>query len=286
MEKMQLKDLEQHLTCEFCGKELKQIEVLGIKIAVRFCDCEKFQEKVDREAEEARLREQAEEEEIKNRIAMERIGKIIGDSGIRARFLNRTFETFEVNDKNRMAFNIAKKYADNFHYMVPEIKDGRAMRPKSPVNGLFITGGYGTGKTHLVAAISNQLLSAGIGVICMTMIDLLARIKNSFGKNEEFSEAEILKIYEDVPLLVIDDIGSEQPTEWGSSKIFEIVNARYENYMPTIITTNYTGKDLVKRMKPQGQDSRNAEKTLDRLQEASVGIIMDWESYRTKGSTF
>ena len=117
----------------------------------------------------------------------------------------------------------------------------------------------------------------------MTMIDLLARIKDSFSKSGEFSEAEILRAYEEVPLLIIDDIGSEQPTEWGSSKIFEIINTRYEGYMPTVITTNYSSSALKARMTPSGQDGKNAEKTLDRLQEVSVGLIMDWKSYRAGG---
>lgn len=82
--------------------------------------------------------------------------------------------------------------------------------------------------------------------------------------------------------LIIDDIGSEQPTEWGVSKIFAIINARYEGYMPTIITTNYSGPELVQRMTPESGDSRNAEKTLDRLKETCVGIDMTWESWRAK----
>ena len=276
-----LKDSQE---CEFCGKELKQIEVLGIKAGVRFCDCEKFQEKVDREAEEVRLREQAEEEEISNRLAMERIGKIIGDSGMRGRFLNRTFETFEITLENQTAYETAVNYALNFSDNLPRQGGyGKIIPPKNKRNGLFITGSYGTGKTHLVASIANELHKNHIGAICMTMIDLLARIKDSFSKSGEFSEAEILRAYEEVPLLIIDDIGSEQPTEWGSSKIFEIINTRYEGYMPTVITTNYSSSALKARMTPSGQDGKNAEKTLDRLQEVSVGLIMDWKSYRAGG---
>ncbi len=141
--------------------------------------------------------------------------------------------------------------------------------------------------TNLATAISNQLIREGIPVICMTMIDLLARIKQTFDRSDEATEAEIMKIYEEVPLLVIDDIGSEQPSEWGSTKIFAIINARYEAYMPTIVTTNYAGDELIRRMTPIGpngrpMDSRNAEKTLDRLKEMCVGIEMNWESWRPR----
>ena len=55
----------------------------------------------------------------------------------------------------------------------------------------------------------------------MTMIDLLARIKQTFDRSDNTTEAE-MKIYEERSLLVIDDIiGSEQPSEWGSTKIRE-----------------------------------------------------------------
>lgn len=148
--------------------------------------------------------------------------------------------------------------------------------PEIERNGLFMAGGYGTGKTHLAAAIANQLISEGTACICMTMIDLLDRIRETYkAAGSDVDEAYILSQYEDVPLLIIDDIGSEQPTEWGVSKIFAIINARYEGYMPTIITTNYSGPELVQRMTPESGDSRNAEKTLDRLKETCVGIGYD-----------
>jgi DNA replication protein DnaC len=121
----------------------------------------------------------------------------------------------------------------------------------------------------------------------MTMIDLLARIKQTFDRSDNTTEAEVMKIYEEVPLLVIDDMGSEQPSEWGSTKIFAIVNARYEAYMPTVITTNYAGDELVRRMTPTGPngrllDSRNAAKTVDRLNEMCIGIVMNWDSWRSR----
>ncbi len=81
---------------------------------------------------------------------------------------------------------------------------------------------------------------------------------------------------------MIDDIGSEQPSEWSASKIFAIINARYEAYMPTVITTNYSGEELERRMTPDGGDDRNAKKTLDRLKETCVGIDMTWQSWRVR----
>ena len=284
--------------CEYCGKTLyhygltnplQHKQIFMWMPEPERCDCKQAQQywaKVEAEKKAA-------EEEKRRREEVERlqrkINKLIKDSGIRGRFLNRTFERFEVNEVNRKAFETAKRYADNFQAMLPrKSPDGIVEPPKIECNGLLITGNYGTGKTHLAAAISNQLIREGIPVICMTMIDLLARIKQTFDRNDEATETEIMKIYEEVPLLVIDDIGSEQPTEWGSTKIFSIINARYEAYMPVIVTTNYTGDELIRRMTPIGPngqplDSKNAEKTLDRLKEMCIGIEMNWESWRSRG---
>ncbi len=285
--------------CEFCGKTLYHIGVISpfknkqvftwLQEAER-CKCKKAQNYWAKiEAERIAAEEEKKRQEEAMRI-QRRISKLVKDSGIRGRFLNRTFERFEIDEKNHRAYEAARWYADNFPAMLPKkAKDGSGHidPPEKERNGLLITGSFGTGKTHLVTAISNQLIAGGIPVICMTMIDLLARIKQTFDRNDNATEADIMKIYEEVPLLVIDDIGSEQPSEWGSTKIFAIVNARYEAYMPTVVTTNYAGDELIRRMTPTGSngrplDSRNAEKTLDRLKEMCIGIEMNWESWRSR----
>lgn len=285
--------------CEFCGKTLYYIGIISpmkpkqvftwLKEA-EHCDCKKAQEYWARiEAEKIAAEEEKKRQEETERI-QRKVSKLIKDSGIRGRFLNRTFEQFEIDQYNRVAYEAAKRYADAFPAMLPRKAAGGTGHidpPETERNGLFITGTYGTGKTHLVTAIANQLIAGGIPVICMTMIDLLARVKQTFDRSDNATEADIMKIYEEVPLLIIDDIGSEQPSEWGSTKIFAIINARYEAYMPTIVTTNYAGGELIKRMTPTGSngrplDSRNAEKTLDRLKEMCIGIEMNWESWRSR----
>lgn len=285
------------MKCEFCGQTLYHTGIVSVLQEKRVyawmkepehCDCKKAQAywaKV--EAKKIAAEEEKKRQEKAERI-QRKINKLIRESGIRGRFLNRTFDTFEITKQNRRAYEAAKRYADNFAAMLPKKSGGRIEPPQVKRNGIFTTGSCGTGKTHLVTAISNQLISKGIPVICMTMIDLLARVKQTFDRIDfNNTEADIMKIYEEVPLLVIDDLGSEQPTEWGATKIYAIVNARYEAYMPTIVTTNYAGDELIRRMTPTGVngrplDSRNAEKTIDRLKEMCVGIEMNWESWRSR----
>lgn len=231
-------------------------------------------EKAEREARERA--ERAAEEEMKMRW---KVLEIIGASGINARFLRRTFETYQVTPDNQRAFRACKSYAETFRdkLLINNPDPGR--------NGLFITGPKGTGKTHLASAIANEIMHGGTAVICMTMIDLLDKIKSTYEqrKQRNASEGNILKAYKEVPLLIIDDMGKEPPTEWAVSKIYAIINARYEAYLPTIITTNYTDSELVRRLTPKDTgDSTTADATIDRLREMCAAIVTTGESWRSR----
>lgn len=281
--------------CPFCGRALYQRGVKdflrpGAKRIIAWagyeaCGCPgAVADREQRAAQEAVKKEEA-RVRAENEKMQKKISRLLKNSGMGARFASRTFERFEITAENRNAYRACLRYAENFPKMLP-VKDerGNQLPPAVEMNGLFLTGSYGTGKTHLAAAIANRLIQGGTAVICMTMTDLLARIRESYNPDDSSSEAQIMRLYKDTPLLVIDDIGSEYPTEWGSTTIFSIINARYEAYMPTIVTTNYSGPELVRRMTPlyngRPGDSRNAEKTLDRLHEMCAGIEMNWKSYR------
>lgn len=266
--------------CPFCGKPMY---ARGGKIGDRVlwfpnseqCNCEAFQEDMKRRELEQKQAEERQRQAEEAERMQRKINKIIGESGMRERFLNRTFDNFTVTEQNRTAYAITKAYADTFEEKLP------ANGKKMDRNGLFIVGNIGVGKTHLAAAIANQLMNQGTPVICMTMIDLLNRIKRTYDKGV-VSEGEVLKLYEEVPLLIIDDMGKEPPTEWGVSKIYTIINSRYEGYMPTIVTTNYDDRALVKRLTPERGDSITAEAIVDRLREMCEGIIMTGPSWRSR----
>ena len=114
------------------------------------------------------------------------------------------------------------------------------------------------------------------------MIDLLERIKRTYSQTHE-NEGAVLNLYKTVPLLVIDDIGKEPPTEWAISTIYNIINGRYEAYLPTIVTTNYSTDDLIARMTPrETKDDTTARATIDRLMEMCRGVTLAGESWRSK----
>lgn len=272
--------------CEFCGRTLYArgftMQQSIMWFGIEQCTCEKAVAKAKREEEERLAAQKREEEAERYRQLQERVKKIVGQSGIGARFRLRTFETFELNEENKKAALLCQKYADTFKEKLPT--NGR----NPGRNGLFITGPKGTGKTHLVAAIANKLMNQGIPVICMTMIDLLERIRSTYTDARQrygtyYDAADVLDTYTNVSLLIIDDLGKEQATEWALSKIYAIINARYEALMPTIITTNYSEAELLRRLTPkETNDATTADAAIDRLREMCAAIVTTGDSWRSK----
>jgi DNA replication protein DnaC len=205
-------------TCKFCGAPLyyegiivpfgKRPEIMIWNKAPQRCTCDKasaYWAKYDAEQERKRIEEERAEE---NRRKAAKINRLLGSSGIKNRCQQRTFDRFVADTPERKrCLRVAKEYADNF---LAKLASG---------DGLYIEGTNGTGKTHLAAAIGLQLIEQGIPVVCKTSSDMLGDIKKAFDGGEA-SEYEVLKAYKDVDLLIIDDLGKEQCTDWSVSTLY------------------------------------------------------------------
>jgi len=247
--------------CKWCERPLTAhtYDFFGKKRTFGYenCSCEGFLE-AKKEYDE-RLSTIFEEEY--GYMYKQHISLLIERSMIPKRWENRTFEHFEVNDKNRQAFEISKLYAESFS--------------KSTTDGVLLTGTVGTGKTHLSAAIALYLLEREYKVMFGTVTTLLSKIRNTFGNNRE-SEQEVFDSMIRCQLLVVDDIGKEKATEWVEQTLYEIINTRYENNKPLIITTNFGLGDLKDRYPNVG------EALIDRILEMCKGVKMTGDSWRKK----
>lgn len=262
--------------CQFCGKENPRHgiafgdTVLLWQPFVSRCDCPEAVEYWAKYDAEQKAKEEAEKLEKERRAKMERVNRLIGRSGIKKRFQQRTFENFKTDTPERVrCYKIAKRYADTF-------KERYARG-----EGLYIEGTNGTGKTHLAAAIALQLLNEGTPVICKTSSDMLMDIKKAYDGGE-YSEAEILNIYKTVDLLIIDDLGKEQCSDWSMSTLYSILNDRYEDMKPVIVTTNYGAEDLIRILTPRGYDNGKIVAIISRLRETSTAITMAWADCRSQ----
>lgn len=262
--------------CKYCGKTLyyECVVLMGQAMIWNLekprCDCEKAvafwkgwdakQEKIKKE------KELAEEQELRK----QKIESILGKSGIKKRYLSRTIDSFSVTAENKRSFEVATDYIKNFREYFTQGK------------GLYLEGLCGTGKTHLAIAIALAIINTGVPVICKTSIDILGDIKRCYERNSEVTEEEVLEAYKTVDLLIIDDLGKEQVTEWSVPVLYSILNERYEALLPTIITTNYNTSALAEKLSAKG-DTETAAAIISRFVESYKRVTMAWADYRRKG---
>ncbi len=106
---------------------------------------------------------------------------------------------------------------------------------EQPRGWLYVCGPCGAGKSHLAAAIANELAGAGWGVTYASVPDLLRFVRGGFGGGEADARLEALM---HIDLLMLDDIGAEYLTAWAQEQLFILLNARYLADRATILTSN------------------------------------------------
>lgn len=118
-----------------------------------------------------------------------------------------------------------------------------------PTGWLVLTGPSGSGKTHLAAAIANQRVDAGQPALFVSVPDLLDHLRASFTPEDD--EPGFDRLFEQVrtsPLLILDDVDSLSTTPWSKEKLFQLLNARYNERLPTVFTTSTDPRRLDDRL--------------------------------------
>jgi DNA replication protein DnaC len=103
-----------------------------------------------------------------------------------------------------------------------------------PQGWLLLVGPCGCGKTHLAAAIANQCLEHGVSVFFTTAPDLLDTLRATLVVPERYTQ--LTTWVRDVELLVLDDLGAQQPSAWSNEKLLQLLEYRTTLTLPTIIT--------------------------------------------------
>lgn len=98
-------------------------------------------------------------------------------------------------------------------------------------------GQVGSGKTHLAAAAANYLLAHGRRVLFLVVPDFLDELRNSFSGAEAETQS-LLEAAKRTEVLILDDLGSHNLTDWTKSVLFSILNYRLNEGLVTIATAN------------------------------------------------
>jgi DNA replication protein DnaC len=155
-----------------------------------------------------------------------RVERLFKSSQITEKFRKMTFENFSLEDRPSLvhdAFQCAESYLDYYQ----DIKEERQ-------NSIALLGQPGSGKTHLLTSIANALLDQGVGVIYFPWVEGLNDLKDDFSqKNEKVQQLK------EIEVLFIDDLfkGRKTATDWQKESLFEIINYRYLNHLPVLISS-------------------------------------------------
>lgn len=214
-------------------------------------------------AEDARRKQdKIDAEEQAKAFAAARLERKLGGAMIPPRFKGKTFESFMAEgDKQNKVLAVCQAYAENFHKHHAE---GRS---------LLLLGNVGTGKTHLAAAIADYVIrNYGFNALYRTVYGILQHVKGSFDKESEYNESEAFQAFIDPELLIIDEVGATKSTEFEQQTLFNIVNGRYEQQIPTIVISNLMPEELVQAL---------GERCVDRLREGGgIAQTFTWGSVR------
>lgn len=183
-------------------------------------------------------------------------------------FIGKTFESFDGNAPGvRIAYKTASEYA------------------RQPNGWLVLCGNYGCGKTHLAAAIANYAFEENdMQVIFAVVPDLLDHLRRTFAPNSELGYDDHFQAIRDVPLLILDDLGTENTTAWAREKLYQIINHRYNQGSATVITCN---PDVFKQSEGRQFDRGPAlidGRVLSRMSDVALvrQIMIDAEDYRRR----
>lgn len=178
------------------------------------CMCRCASEKYDQEREEYRKREQ-----------LQRVARLRQTGFPDAQMARFTFE--QDDQKNPELSIVCRNYVDHFQEFLAKGK------------GLLLYGPPGTGKTFLAACISNALIDRGIPCLNTNFTRLTNAISGVYEGKQEYIDG-----LGQFQLLVIDDLAAERDTEYMGELVYTIIDARYRQRLPLIVTSNLTGSEL------------------------------------------
>ncbi len=200
-------------------------------------------------------------------------------SGLKKRHIYCNLYNFKSRTGQDDALSAVKQFACDF------------IDNKNPV-GLLLVGGVGSGKTYIAASLVNYLadvmelysceehsdeyidllkvdfswLDKNTNVCFVVLSELYEHLRYCYSNNDPWSPKRIMNHLREVDLLVLDDMGAEKTSDWTKEILFNIIDYRYNEQLPMIVTTNCVPEELKEKI---------GDRNFDRLREmcALVSVV-------------
>lgn len=186
-----------------------------------------------------------------------------------------TFDNYKAESAEQARIlAICKRFADRFLFREIERFEARESgaedwRAKNST-GLFLSGNFGTGKTHLGYAILNTLAALDVPGYYLRTPDFFDRMND---RTSGVSVLRVLDCISTVPCLVLDEIGVQSWSEAERKRIYQVVDGRMAAGRPTVYITNLDKAELSKCL---------SDRVMDRIATSTVLLSFTWESHRKR----
>jgi DNA replication protein DnaC len=166
-------------------------------------------------------------------IESDKVKKFWRNSGINTDNLEKSFKNFETWSTKSTEM---KDTATNYFLRFEKIKASR-------INSILLCGNPGSGKTHIALALANNLLKKNIRVIYMPYRDIVTSLKQNMIDEEYYKKT--LSRYQTCDVLLLDDLYKGKVNDSDINIMFELINYRYLNQLPIIVSTEFTIEKLL-----------------------------------------
>jgi DNA replication protein DnaC len=231
---------EKTWSCPTCGV-VSPIALADGWFARRLCSCEH----AAFEAEQLRLL-QEEQRQVRTALTYTWLGRAWSEPGL----VEKTFATFR-GERQPDAYELAQAFA------------------MDPAGTLALYGSYGSGKTHLLAAIANSVASSGRICRFASVVSLFDALQERIQIGQDYHE--LVRKAIEAPLLVLDDLDKLKPSEFREETLYKLLNGRCNAGLPLAISSNNAPNDLERWVGSAGRS---------RLMQGLIPVPMNGLDYR------